>query len=291
MSDDLSDALTRGEARLARAGVPTPRVDATLLLAHVFGVTRGELEIKTLTGGLLGDPARNAYEILLARREQREPLQHILGTAAFRTIELAVGPGVFVPRPETELLTELALEALDALPGEGVASSELCVVDLCTGSGAIALSIASERPDARVWGVELSADAFAWAQRNLNALGLPNVTLHLGSAADALPELDATVSLVVANPPYVPRDAVPRDPEVRLFDPDMALYGGDDGLDVVRQVSATAYRLLAPGGSVFIEHGELQGAEVAAILSAEGFMDAQTLPDLTGRDRITLARR
>lgn len=291
MSDDLSDALTRGEARLARAGVPTPRVDATLLLAHVLGATRGELEIKTLTGGRLGDPARQAYELLLDRREQREPLQHILGTAAFRTIELAVGPGVFVPRPETELLTERALEALDTLPGGGVASSELRVVDLCTGSGAIALSIASERPNTLVWGVELSADAFAWALRNLKALGLPNVTLQLGSAADALPELDATVSLVVANPPYVPRDAIPRDPEVRLFDPDMALYGGDDGLDVVRQVSATAYRLLAPGGFVFIEHGELQGADVAAILSTKGFVGTQTLPDLTGRDRITLARR
>jgi len=292
VSEQLVDAVTRSEAQLADAGVATPRVDALLLIAHVLGLSRGELEARLLIGGSITASERTEIDRLVTRRANREPLQHILGTAAFRYLELEVGPGVFVPRPETELLTQVALNALDAfLRDRSTGAEPIRVVDLCTGSGAVALSIASERPATQVWGIELSDEAFAWAQRNIARLDLPNARIERGDAADALPELNGTVAIVVSNPPYVPDAAVPRDPEVRLFDPALALYGGPDGLSVIRQVSATAHRLLVPGGSVAIEHGELQGAEVASILSADGFHSVRTLPDLSGRDRITTGRR
>lgn len=267
---------------LRLAGVPSPRVDAEVLLASALSVTRGRAQVLALTGTVLGEEQAARYRALAERRGNREPLQHLTGVAHFRTLDLEVGAGVFVPRPETEVLVE---HALAGLPRQGR------VVDLGAGSGAIAWSIAVERPDAEVIGVERSTTAAAWALRNLQRTGVPNAHLLVGDLVDALPEWDGTVAVVVSNPPYVPEGMIPRDPEVRRFDPPAALYGGADGLDPMRAVVATAGRLLIPGGLLAVEHGELQGAEVRALLAEESWSGAATHPDLTGRDRVTTARR
>jgi release factor glutamine methyltransferase len=285
MSDPLpprrADELLRAAiGHLQLAGVPDPRVDAELLLAHVLGTSRGRAQAIALIGSNLPLPVAARYRELVLRRGQREPLQHLTGHAGFRRIELAVGPGVFVPRPETEVLVE---HALLGLPDGGRA------VDLGTGSGAIALSIAFERPDVAVIGVERSPEAFAWASRNRERVGAPNARIVLGDLADGVPEWEGTVDVVVSNPPYVPDGMIPRDPEVERFDPAAALYGGPDGLDPMRAVAVTARRLLTPGGLLAVEHGELQGAEVRALLG-DAWRDAATHPDLTGRDRVTTAR-
>jgi release factor glutamine methyltransferase len=223
-------------------------------------------------------------DALVSRRVEREPLQHITGTAPFRHLELAVGPGVFVPRPETETVVQYAIDAL-----LNAADPAPIGVDLGTGSGAIAMAMATEVPHARVFAAELSPEAHAWAQRNVE--GIANLSLVLSDLADAFPELDGTASVVISNPPYVPAAAVPRDPEVRLFDPALALYGGEDGLDVVRVLSGRALRLLRPGGLLVIEHGELQGAAIREILEADGWRATATHRDLTLRDRATTALR
>ena len=275
------EALRAAIGHLQLAGVPDPRVDAELLLGHVLGVTRGRAQALALIGSTLPAPIAERYRLLILRRGTREPLQHLTGVAGFRTIELAVGRGVFVPRPETEVLVE---HALLGLPREGGR-----LVDLGTGSGAIALAIAHERPDVDVIGVERSPDAFAWADRNRVRVGAANAAIVLGDLADALPVWDGTVDVVVSNPPYVPDGMVPRDPEVQRFDPPAALYGGQDGLDPMRAVVLTAERLLMPGGLLAVEHGELQGEAVRGLLGA-AWRDAATHPDLTGRDRVTTAR-
>ena len=227
----------------------------------------------------------------MERRASREPLQHITGVAAFRGLELAVGPGVFVPRPETEVVAGLAIDALRAVP-----EPERIAVDLCTGSGAIALALATEVPGAQVHAVEQSVEAFLWAKENIARTGVDNVDLALGDAGDPatirpLEALEGRVAVIATNPPYVPDEAVPRDPEVRLHDPQAALYGGPDGLDVIRRISAAGLRLARPGGRIVVEHGEWQGEQVRAVLEADGWTDATTREDLTGRDRATLATR
>ncbi len=276
----------RAAAELADAGVPDPEVDAELLLGHVLGLSRGEVQAKIALDAEVSDEDADAIRALVARRATREPLQHLTGRAPFRNLELAVGPGVFVPRPETEQVAQFAIDALNAS-----AAPEPVAVDLGTGSGAIAIAMATEVPRARVFAVERSPEAFEWARRNASESGAGNLELVLGDLADAVPELDATVAVVISNPPYVPADAVPRDPEVRLFDPATALYGGADGLDVVRAVSRTALRLLHPGGTLVIEHGELQGADIRSLLTADGWRAPATHPDLLGRDRATTALR
>ena len=271
---------------LAAVGVPDPEVDAELLIGFVLGESRGRVQSMTITEAAVSADAAAHLERLVGRRAAREPLQHITGRAPFRSLDLAVGPGVFVPRPETEQVAQFAIDALRA-----VASAAPIGVDLGTGSGAIALALATEVPHARVLAVEKSPDAYAWAHRNFRAVAAPNATLVRGDLADALREFDGQVSVVASNPPYIPRHAVPRDPEVRLFDPDAALYGGEDGLDVVRQVSTTAARLLHAGGTLVIEHGELQGEAIREILRGDGWNAVATHRDLTGRDRATLALR
>lgn len=288
MNDTLAiDALrAHGIHVLTDAGVLTPEADAELLLGHVLGLSRGAVQARAVTGVELTPPQATEFAALVARRAAREPLQHITGHAPFRSLDLLVGPGVFVPRPETETVAQLAIDALQA-----VASPEPVAVDLGTGSGAIALALATEVPHARVVAVERSPDAHAWAQRNVTALGSGNIRLVLGDLADAVPELDGLVDVVVSNPPYIPDDAIPRDPEVRLFDPDAALYGGADGLDPIRAISARAAALLRPGGLLVLEHGELQGAAVRELLTAHGWRAASTTRDLLGRDRATTALR
>ncbi|MFJ3391797.1 peptide chain release factor N(5)-glutamine methyltransferase [Leifsonia aquatica] len=278
--------LERTATVLAAAGVPDPEVDAELLVGHVLGVSRGRVQALTVMGSSLEVQDAERVRELTERRAAREPLQHITGRAAFRSLELAVGPGVFVPRPETEQVAQFAIDALRSVP-----SAEPIAVDLGTGSGAIALALATEVPHARVFAVENSPEAFIWTRRNVDETGATNLRPVFIDLADALPELDGTVDVVISNPPYVPDAAVPRDPEVRLFDPAAALYGGEDGLDVVRVISRVAQRLLHPGGTLVLEHGELQGADIRALLTADGWRAAATHRDLTTRDRATTALR
>jgi release factor glutamine methyltransferase len=271
---------------LTAAGVPSPRADAELLLSHVLGVSRGAVQAKAISGDVLGTDDLLAVTELVERRAAREPLQHITGRAPFRSIELSVGPGVFVPRPETEGVAGIAIDALRAYD-----NPRPIAVDLGTGSGAIALAMAHEVPHAFVYGVELSPYAFVWTRQNFRDVAPSNARAVFVDLAVALPELDGTVSVVASNPPYIPVGAIPRDPEVRLFDPELALYSGEDGLDAVRQVSHTARRLLHEGGTLVIEHGELQGAAVAELLAADGWRAIAGHRDLLGRDRATTAVR
>lgn len=280
----LADLLHRATATLAAAGVPSPDTDAEVLAAHLLGVGRGELAAAALRGAPAPADA-DVFTGLVARRAAREPLQHLTGVAPFRHLELRVGPGVFVPRPETEQVAQLAIDALRADP-----APEPIAVDLGTGSGAIALAMATEVPHARVHAAENSVAAFVWAKENFAALA-PEARLAFIDLADAFAELDGTVSVLVSNPPYVPDDAVPRDPEVRDWDPPAALYGGADGLDVVRVLSGVGRRLLRPGGMLVLEHGEWQGEAIRSLLDADGWRASATHPDLTARDRATTAIR
>lgn len=273
-------------ATLGQSGIADPEVDADLLIGFVLGQSRGQVQAAAIMGTALSDADATSVLALVERRARREPLQHITGRAPFRALELNVGPGVFVPRPETEGVAQLAIDALRSM-----ADPEPIGVDLGTGSGAIALALATEVPHARVFACENSTDAFPWTSRNFAEVAAPNARLVFADLAEAFPELDGTVSVVVSNPPYIPADAIPRDPEVRLFDPAHALYGGPDGLDVVRLVSQTGLRLLRTGGVLIIEHGELQGAEIRALLDADGWRATATHRDLTTRDRTTTALR
>jgi release factor glutamine methyltransferase len=283
---NLRALLDHAVAVLTAARVPSPDADSELIVAHVLGLSRGQVQARAVTGTQVDAEQRHAVLELVERRAAREPLQHLTGVAAFRSLELRVGPGVFVPRPETELAAQVAIDALMAVPGGSPRA-----VDLGTGSGAIALALATEVPHAEVFAVEVSPRAFIWARENVEQIAAPNVRLVLADLRLALPELDGTVDVVACNPPYIPLGAIPRDPEVRLHDPEVALYGGADGLDVVRAVSTTARRLLRPGGTLVLEHGESQGADIRELLAADGWSAPATIRDLLGRDRVTTALR
>ena len=275
----LQAAVAAATARLAAAGVASPRHDAEELAAHVLGIRRGGLVAADTI-----DSA--AYELLVARRELREPLQHLTGVAGFRYLDLQVGPGALVPRPETELVAGEAVAYARSVLAQGRAP---VVVDLGTGTGAIALAVASEVPGAVVHGVEPDLAALAWAQRNVRACAHP-VHLHLSTAALALPELDRSVDVVVSNPPYLP-EGTEVAAEVH-HDPELALWGGPDGLTVIREVIAAAERLLRPGGALVLEHDERHAAEVLSLLTGSPSWTGElTHPDLTGRDRFATARR
>jgi len=236
---------------------------------------------------MLGDaPAPAGYAELVAERATRIPLQHITGVAHFRYLQLAVGPGVFIPRPETESVVQLVIDRLRALERAGVVRP--MVVDLGTGSGAIAGSIAHEVPEAEVFAVEFSEFAHAWAAKNLRPLG---VTLLLGDLRNALPELNGTFDVVVSNPPYIPAEAIPNEPEVALHDPPEALYGGGaDGMELPTAAAASAARLLVPGGYFVMEHAEVQADWISAMLKRTGlWTDVTTHFDLNGKERATSA--
>ena len=279
----LGEVLADAAARLEAAGVPTPRVDAELLAAHVLGISRGQLTMLQLMGESLGAEHSPEFERLIAARVTRLPLQHLTGVAHFRYLDLAVGPGVFVPRPETETVVQLALDFAAPL-------DKPLMVDLGTGSGAIAGSLAHENPAARVYAVELSDDAYPYSRKNLEPLA---VTLVHGDMREAFGELNGTCDVVVSNPPYIPANAVPREPEARDHDPHMALYGGgDDGMIMPRAAEATAARLLRPGGFFVMEHAEVQAAQMREMFVASGaWENITTNLDLSGRDRSTSAIR
>lgn len=274
--------LAEAARRLAAAGVASPEYDAAELLAHVLGTTRPALSLVADV-----EPDRTAeFSRLVERRADREPLQHLVGSAAFRYVELAVGPGVFVPRPETEMLAGWGVDQAREALAEGRSP---VVVDLCTGSGAMALALATEVPSAEVHAVELDEGAYAWAARNLQGSG---VDLRQGDMADAFADLDGTVDVVVCNPPYIPLEAYESvAAEARDFDPALALWSGQDGLDAMRVLERVAARLLRPGGVVGAEHAEVQHESAPAVFARSGrWIDVRDNPDLAGRPRFVTAR-
>jgi release factor glutamine methyltransferase len=277
----LRAAVDEAADRLAVAGVPSPRFDAEELAAHALGIERRDLWSMASLGASAG-----TYAEYVGRRAAREPLQHITGRAFFRHLELAVGPGVFVPRPETELVAEAAIEAARTA---GAGGAPAVVVDLCTGSGAIALAVATEVAGSRVHAVEADPGAFAWASRNCSGSG---VDLRLGDMAAAFTDLDGDVDVVVANPPYIPVGAVIRDAEVATHDPSLALWSGTDGLDAMRVLEVVAARLLRPGGTIVAEHADLQGASAPGVFRhTRRWVDVRDHRDLAGRDRYVTATR
>jgi release factor glutamine methyltransferase len=312
----VRDVLFDAEHRLAAVGVPSPGFDAAEIVAHVLGTTRTRMLLQDSPTA----DQRVRIEKLLVRRLSRVPLQHLLGTAPFRRTSVAVGPGVFIPRPETELVAEAAIRELADRP-----ESERFAVDLCSGSGVIAISLATEVPGSRVAAVELSEDALPWTRSNVDAhaatitaMGSHIEVIEGDATRVALPgqplaRRAGTAAAVVANPPYVPAQAVPREPEVRDHEPAMALYGGDDGLDVVRGIVRVAAILLRPGGLLVIEHADVQGVDAGAAgvpgvisgaIADEYLATLANTPvgralftgvtdriDLNGLPRFTLARR
>lgn len=287
MAKPIAAVLAELTERFASVGIESARADAELLIAYVLGSTRGEVQAQALVGTALDDAQAETIDALATRRANREPLQHITGIAYFRQLELNVGRGVFVPRPETESVAQLAIDALN----NRVTAEQRnpIAVDLGTGSGAIALAMAVEVPAAQIYAVEKSTDAFPFTRSNFEKYEHTGARLVLGDLATEFTELDGSVSVVASNPPYIPIDAIPRDPEVRDFDPDLALYGGTDGMDVIHLVSATAKRLLHEGGFLVIEHADNQGEQVRQLLLADKWREVQKHQDLTGRDRAVSA--
>lgn len=273
-------ALLSAAAQLRAAGSVSPEADARLLLSHATGHGLGGLELISISADDLSH-----FEALVARREQGEPVQHITGLAPFRHLELLVGPGVFVARPETESVVEYSLQLLKAMPAHRVP----VVVDLGTGSGAIAAAIATES-NATVHAVEKDPRAADYARQNLTGTG---ATLVIGDLVDALADLEGTVDLVISNPPYIPTihaETLPAD--VLGHDPEMALFGGVDGLEVIQQVISTAARLLRPGGWLVFEHDDTHGQSAPALVANHGgFHQIADHLDLTGRPRFVSAAR
>ena len=277
----LSELIDRGTRAFEVAEIESARVDAELIVAFVLSVSRGELQTKVIMGESLDDTAK--VEEFFERRAAREPLQHLTGEAYFRNLTLKVGKGVFVPRPETELLTQLAIDAAAKFENP-------TVIDLCAGSGAIGIAIATELPTAKVFAVEKSADAFKYIKENYEALA-PHATVILGDAVDAFQDLNGQVQVVVSNPPYIPAAMVPIYPEVALHDPALALYSGDDGLDLIRAISKRALELLVSGGTVAIEHADMQSEAVVQLLLADGWRDVVDHKDFNGRPRAVTATK
>ncbi len=282
----LRELVVHATERFKESGIDSAEVDAQLLAGHLLGLSRGEVQSEMIRGAELSEAQAEKLTEMFGRRLLREPLQHITGVAYFRNLELAVGRGVFTPRPETEFVAQLAIDALNAVKSEAPIA-----IDLGTGSGAIALAMATEVSHARVFAVEKSNEAFPFTQQNFQKYSDASATLVLGDLADAFQELDGTVSVVASNPPYIPLDAVPRDIEVKLHDPQIALYGGADGMQVMRLVSQSAKRLLLPGGSLVVEHADSQGQQVCELLLADGWNNVLSHKDLTGRDRAVTATK
>jgi len=315
MTSSLRDAVRRATRALADAGIDSAESDAVSLAASALKTTTSEVH-KLM---IMGAAAPDGLDDLVAERARRVPLQHLTGRSGFRRLELSVGPGVFLPRFETELVAGLAITHLlaPAKPRDGAAEQganlgtvrstvprfaevsstpslglRAVVVDLCSGSGAIALAIKDEVPSADVHAVELSDLAHAWAIRNRDDLGL-DVDIRLGDATIAFPDLVAAVDVVVSNPPYIPVGSVPNDPEVRDHDPEVALYGGSaDGLRIPLEVAARAAVLLRPGGFFVMEHADVQGDSLpAALVSTGSWWEVQDHVDLNGRPRAVTAIR
>ncbi len=283
--ESLRVAIMAATQVLTDAGVPSPKVDAELLASHLLGVERTRLGLTPLVEGEWVEQ----YRQLISQRAQRIPLQHLTGEAYLGSITLQVGPGVFIPRPETEVLLAWALDAIADIANP-------TVVDLCSGTGAIALAISAARPDATVYAVERAPGALAWARRNADLhVSAGNTAIHIrgGDFTDQrlLSDLDGLADLVTANPPYVPEGTVV-DPEVADHDPREAVFAGPDGLAVIRPMITVAAGLLKPGGHLAIEHDDTHGTSVPALLAGRRVLaDVQEHVDLAGRPRFVTAER
>jgi release factor glutamine methyltransferase len=280
----LSEALSLASEKLSEAGVPSPQADATWLLCHILDTDRSDLLTRITFDQSLTASQVDEFLVALARREKRAPLQHITGKAAFRSLELSVGPGVFVPRPETEQVVQYAIDYLRQLPRPGVA------IDLGTGSGAIAIAMATEVPQTKVYAVELSESAFDYAAKNIQA-NEAGVELRLGAMQEVVSDLVGGLDVVISNPPYIPNSAIPIDPEVRNYDPELALYGGEDGLDVIRDISGIAAALLRSGGLLVLEHADGQSEAIRELLLNDGWLSVSAFQDATMRYRTITAIR
>jgi release factor glutamine methyltransferase len=278
MTTRLRGAIDSATTLLADAGIDSARYDAEELAAQLAGTERGRLPLIDSPDDTFFD----RYHAAIAARSRRVPLQHITGTAAFGPLTLFVGPGVFIPRPETEVMLEWAIA--QSLPKAPV------VVDLCTGSGALALALAQHWPAARVIGIDDSDAALEYARRN--AAGSTVELLQADATEpDLLTELDGQVDLVVANPPYVP-DGVELEPEVAQHDPPHAVFGGPDGMKVINAIVRLAGRWLRPGGRFAVEHDDTTSSPTSELISSTGiFDDVAARSDLTGRPRFVTARR
>jgi release factor glutamine methyltransferase len=273
----LRRAIADATGTLAAAGVDTPRVDAEQLAAYIAGIDRGRLAFHEPD-----EPFFGRYRDVIDARARRIPLQHLTSSAAFGPVTVAVGPGVFIPRPETESLLEWALA--QALPAQPL------IVDLCTGSGALAVALAHDRPCARIIAVDDSADALAYARRNSAATTIELIEADV-TASGLLSQHDGTVDLIVVNPPYIPDDT-PLDPEVAQHDPEHALFGGPDGMRVIGPIVDLAARLLRPGASIGVEHDDTTADATAALFDRAGvFTDVVSRRDLAGRPRFVTATR
>ena len=272
-------ALNWATAQLEASGIEqgSARAESRILLAHAAGVEPGQVVLMTSVGGTVGAD----FSDLVERRSSGIPVQHLTGVAHFRTIAVDVGPGVFIPRPETEVMTGWALQTIQRLEAP-------VVVELCTGSGAIAKALAAEAPHARVHAVELDPTAAEYARRNLSGTG---VDLRVGDMADAFADLDAAVDVVISNPPYIPVEAWESvQQQVRDFDPQLALFSGQDGLDAMHVVARVAARLLRPGGVVCAEHAEVQHEAVQRLFVEHGgFTTVRDHRDLSERWRFVSA--
>ena len=280
----ISEALELATDKFSAAGVLSPSVDAELLGCFILEASRSELTLLAIAGEIFPENRLADFLEAVQRREKREPLQHITGLAPFRHLELEVGPGVFIPRPETEQLVDLAMQKLESIQNP-------VIVDLCSGSGAISIALNTEVAASTVYSVELSEDAFSFLTRNYQRYGLDPNALRNENLTTALEELEAGVDLVVSNPPYIPDAAVPIDLEVQLHDPALALYGGADGLDVIRQISTRAWYLLRPGGHLVLEHAHTQAPAIGELLLTQGWQEVVSASDLTGKDRMISAVR
>ena len=286
---ELSLLLSGLADQFQAAGIESARADAEILTSDILGLSRGELAVQAITGFQVSPSDLERIKDLAAKRAERVPLQHLTGKAYFRNLELSVGPGVFVPRPETEGVVQIGIDALQLAVKSAAAP---IAVDLGTGSGAIALAMATEVPQAKVYAVELSDQAMPWTTKNFAKYGAPvGAELRQGDLADAYQDLNDKVSVVVSNPPYIPDAMVPVYPEVHLHDPALALYGGHDGLDLIRKVSKTAQRLLVPGGTLVIEHADIQSPAVVQLLLADGWNHVQPHQDFNQRFRSVSAVR
>jgi release factor glutamine methyltransferase len=273
-------SLKQAEASLLAAGVVSAAAEAELLMCHLLEISRGELVTQLVLDRELQSP--DGYFDLVEVRCTRVPLQHITGKAPFRSIELKVGKGVFIPRPETEQVVQVAIDFLSLLPGQPKA------LDIGTGSGAIAISIAKET-HAKVTAIELSSAAAEFARANIEALKV-DVELLEGDFMELignLPQFD----LIISNPPYIPASMIPVDLEVRDYDPALALYGGEDGLDVVRDLAASTKLVLREGGLLVLEHADGQSDSICELLLENNWRSVQVHPDPTGRLRAVSATR
>jgi release factor glutamine methyltransferase len=273
----LRHVIDAAAVALAEAGVESPRIDAELLAAHAAATDRGLLAFADT-----GPEFFERFDELVAQRAKRVPLQHLTGTAPFGPVTVHVGPGVFIPRPETESLLEWAV-------GQPL-SHRPVIVDLCTGSGALSVALSKYRPDARVIAVDDSEDALAYARRNTAGTPVELIRADV-TQAGLLAELDGQVDLVVANPPYIP-DGAALEPEVAEHDPPHALFAGVDGMAVIDRIVELAARLLRDGGRCGVEHDDTTSARtVEAFTRTERFVDVTARHDLTGRPRFVTAGR